>query len=138
MLICYDRRFPEAYRCLALGGAEVIAIGFNEEGEPDATPVGASERDPSEIAMRAGAHANGVYVIAAGKVGSEGDLHFIGGSLVIGPTGDALARARGAGDELVLAEIDLCAARRLRERLDLATNRRPDAYGVLVRAPVPA
>lgn len=141
MLICYDRRFPEAYRCLALGGAEIIAIGFNEEAtvpDPDAAPAGARWRDPSEVAMRAGAHANGVYVIAAGKGGVEGGMPFIGGSIVIDPTGEVLARSATDGDELVLAEIDLEAARRLRTHLDLATNRRPESYGILSRTPLPA
>lgn len=135
MLVCYDRTFPESYRCLALGGAEIIAIGHNSPVEPDAYGTtawgGDGQAAIEELPMRAGASANGVYVIAAGKVGSEGGMDYIGGSLVIGPGGEVLARATADGDQLALAEIDLEAARQVRARLNLEMNRRPDAYGII-------
>lgn len=139
MLICYDRRFPEAYRCLGLAGAEVIAIGYNTPVFPGSGPGStlAGGQALSELCMRAGAYANGVYVIAAGKAGVEGGVQYIGGSVVIGPTGEVLARAATGGDELVLAEIDGAVAARARARLNLEVNRRPDQYEVLVRTTAP-
>jgi predicted amidohydrolase len=136
MLICYDRRFPEAYRCLALSGAEVIAIGYNTPVFPGSTLVKGQAQ--SELCMRAGAYANGVHVIAAGKAGVEGGVEYIGGSVVIDPSGEILRKAATDGDELVLAEIDAKAAADLRGRLNLEINRRPDLYGGLVRTRVPA
>ncbi len=136
MLICYDRRFPEAYRCLALGGAEVIAIGYNTPVFPGSTL--AKGQAQSELCMRAGAYANGVHVIAAGKAGVEGGVEYIGGSVVIDPSGEILRKAATDGDELVLAEIDAKAAADLRGRLNLEINRRPDLYGGLVQTRAPA
>ncbi len=140
MVICYDRRFPEAYRCLALDGAEVIAVGYNTPvfpgGGSGSTIAGGQAQ--SELCMRAGAYANGVPVIAAGKAGVEGGVEYIGGSVVIGPTGDILAKATTDADELVLAQLDADAAAAIRGRMNLEVNRRPDAYGPLVRTRVSA
>lgn len=144
MLVCYDRQFPESYRCLALDGAEVIAIGYNSPLEPEEDASTARDvagqvfAEDGALAMRAGARANGVHVIGAGKAGVEWGTRYIGDSLVIGPTGNVLAQAKGEGDQLVLAEIDLDFGRRVRERLNLGTNRRPEWYGTLGRAPARA
>lgn len=137
MLICYDRRFPEAYRCLTLGGAEVIAIGYNTPYVPGGFTASLEEaQEQSELCMRAGAYASGVPVIAAGKAGVENGVRYIGGSVVIGPAGKILAKAATDGDELVTAEIDMAAAAAVRGRMNLEANRRPDAYGILTRTPV--
>ena len=138
MLICYDRRFPESYRCLGLAGAEVIAIGYNTglAKKPDGTKSQELGQELSELAMRSGAYANGLYVIAAGKGGVEEGTPYIGGSLIIGPTGEVLAKAKTDADELVVAEIDRAAAAKIRERQNLALNRHPEKYGILTRTPV--
>ena len=127
--ICYDRRFPELYRCYALAGASLVACCFN-------TPVMAGETLPStqeaqELAVRGGAIANAVAVIAAGKAGVEGGVRFSAGSCVIDHKGRILAKAETEGDELVTAELDLAAAAAARQRMDLAGNRRPALYGLL-------
>jgi N-carbamoyl-D-amino-acid hydrolase len=138
MLICYDRRFPEAYRCLGLAGAEVIAIPYNTPVFPGngISSTVAGGQGQSELTMRANALANGVFVIAAGKAGVENGVTYIGGSVIIGPTGEVLARATTDGDELVLAEIDRAEGTKIRERLNLDVNRRPDQYELIVRRPV--
>lgn len=127
--ICYDRRFPELYRCYALAGASLVACCFN-------TPVMAGEtiestQEAQELAVRGGAIANAVAVIAAGKAGVEGGVRFSAGSCVIDHKGRILAKASTEGDELVTAELDLAAAAAARERMDLAGNRRPALYGRL-------
>ena len=88
--------------------------------------------------MRSGAYASGVHVIGCGKAGVENGCNYIGGSLIIGPTGEILAKAKTQGDELVLAEIDLDAAAKVRQRLNLDVNRHPEHYAILTRTPVPA
>jgi N-carbamoyl-D-amino-acid hydrolase len=133
MAICYDHRFPETYRVPALDGAELIAIGHNTPAGEGPVQPGGHGYEQVELAMRAGAYANGVPVIAAGKIGHEWDLPWAGGSVVIGPRGEVLARAATDGDELVAAEIDLTAAAAVRDALALATNRRPEHYGTLTR-----
>jgi predicted amidohydrolase len=127
--ICYDRRFPELYRCYALAGASVVACCFN-------TPVMGEEtlestQEAQELAVRGGAIANAVAVIAAGKAGVEGGVRFSAGSCVIDHRGRILAKAATEGDELVAAELDLAAATAAREKMDLAGNRRPELYGLL-------
>ena len=131
--ICYDRRFPELYRCYALQGASIVACCFN-------TPVMAGEtlestQEAQELAVRGGAIANAVAVIAAGKAGVEGGVRFSAGSCVIDHRGRILAKAVSEGDELVVADLDLTAAAAARERMNLAVNRRPELYGLLTSTP---
>lgn len=129
-LICYDRRFPESYRSLASAGAEVILVGYNTPVSPGQTPPAtlAKVRRASEMAMRGGAYSTASYVVGAGKAGKEGGVTFIGGSLIIAPDGEIVARAKSMGDEVVAAEIDLGRVAALRKRWAFDVNRRPDAY----------
>lgn len=133
-LICYDRRFPEAYRSLSINGADVIAVGYN-------TPVMAGNtlrqaRKASELAITAGAYYTGTSVIAAGKAGTENRVRYIGGSFVAGADGVILARAKTNDDEVVSAELDLERQAKIRERWAFSRNRRPADY-VLSEAPLP-
>lgn len=130
-LICYDQWFPEAARCCALLGAEVIfyptAIGTVqgvEQAEGD-------WQQAWENVMRGHAIANAVPVCAVNRVGTEGDSEFFGGSFVCDAFGRTLAMG-GRGEEVVLAEIDLEHGRRIREGWRFFHNRRPECYGALV------
>lgn len=125
-LICYDRRFPEAYRSLALNGAEIICVGYNTPVMPKNTL--SSARRASELAMCGGAYSNGTYVIGAGKAGVENGMRYIGGSLIIGPDGVIIKKAKTMADELVIAEIDLERQASIRERWAFDVNRRPGDY----------
>lgn len=129
-LICYDRRFPESYRSLASAGAEIILIGYNTPVTPGASPPAtlSKGRRASELAMRGGAYSTASYVLAAGKAGRENGVTYIGGSLIIAPDGEILAKAKTQGDEVVVAEIDLARVKALRTRWNFDVNRRPDAY----------
>lgn len=131
-LICYDRRFPEAYRSLALNGADLICIGYNTPVMNGNTLSGA--RRASELAMCGGAYSNGTYVIAAGKAGVENGMRYIGGSVIIGPDGMIIAKAKTMGDELVVTEIDLEKQAKVRDRWGFDVNRRPDDYNMTARA----
>jgi len=126
MAICQDRRYPETYRALALQGAEVILIGYN-------TPISALALDLNELCMRAGAYANLCFVVGVAKAGVEDGVELIGGSCVISPQGQVLAKAATTGDELVVARIDLDTMGPLRARWNFLGRRQPQHYGTLLQ-----
>lgn len=128
MLICYDRRFSEAYRALALGGAELICIPYNTPtfGRPPE-----EGHETAEILLRAAAIENQLFIVAAGKAGVEDGVEYIGGSEIISPEGKILAKARTDGDELVVTTIDLDALAKLKARWDFMPDRRPELYQTL-------
>jgi predicted amidohydrolase len=74
--------------------------------------------------------------VAPGKAGVERGLQYIGDSMVIGPWGNILRRARSDGDELVICDLDLAEAAEVRASLGLAQRRRPEAYRALVEGAV--
>lgn len=124
MVICYDARFPEAPRVLALGGAEVLVLLTN-------WPRG-SELMP-EHGVRVRAFENSVYVIVASRVGSEHDTTFIGRSQIVDPSGAVVAEADGMTPRYVLADIE---PHRARDKTvggvaDLFADRRPRLYAAL-------
>ncbi|MGY3361857.1 putative amidohydrolase [Bradyrhizobium sp. GM0.4] len=127
-LICYDRRFPESYRSLAAAGAQVILTGYNSPVFPGTTV--SKGRRSSELSMREGAHSTTTYVLGAGKAGNEGGVTFIGGSLIIAPDGEIIAKAKTMGDEVVTAEIDISHVEAMRERWNMAADLRPDVYRI--------
>jgi N-carbamoylputrescine amidase len=129
--ICYDRHFPEGWRALALGGAEIV---FN----PNATAPGISNK-LWEIEQPAAAVANGYFVVATNRVGLEdneyGDeaVNFYGSSYVVGPDGNYVGEVGSNSEpQLLLREIDLDQVREVRERWQFFRDRRPDAYGAIV------
>ena len=108
MMICNDRRWPETYRVMGLQGVELILCGYN-------TPVHFPP-DPSQdvlqgfhsaLVMQAGAYQNGTWVVAAAKGGVEEGVDSLAQSCVIAPSGEIVARAYTAHDELVSARCDL-------------------------------
>jgi predicted amidohydrolase len=124
--ICQDRRYPESYRALALQGAEVILIGYN-------TPVSALALELNDLCMRAGAYANACFVVGIAKAGIEDGVELIGGSAIIDPQGQILARAAGTGDELVVSRIDLDRMAPVRKRWNFLGRRQPQHYGILTQ-----
>ena len=102
--ICYDRHFPEGWRALALNGAEYIV-------NPSATVAGLSKY-LWELEQPASAAANGVFIGAINRVGTEapwdGDMgEFYGSSYIVNPRGAIEAQASYGDDELLVHEIDL-------------------------------
>ena len=120
MTVCYDLRFPELFRILALRGARLIAV-------PSAFTL-ATGRDHWEVLLRALAIEDQVFVIAANQVGRAAP-HFesFGHSAIVDPWGTVLAVAP---DEecFVAADLDLAAQDRVRAELPSLANRRPQAY----------
>ena len=118
--VCYDLRFPELYRILAVRGARLIVV-------PSAFTL-ATGRDHWEVLLRARAIENQAFVLAPNQVG-EAPPHYssFGHSVIVDPWGAMLATAP---DEecFVAADLDLTDQDRVRHSLPSLANRRPDAY----------
>jgi N-carbamoylputrescine amidase len=126
--ICYDRHFPEGARLLGINGAEIV---FN----PSATVAGLSEY-LWKIEQPAHAVANGYYVAASNRVGTEGPWNigqFYGTSYFVDPRGKIISEASRTDDELVVAEMDLDMIEEVRRTWQFYRDRRPDSYGDMVR-----
>jgi predicted amidohydrolase len=118
--VCYDLRFPELFRILALRGARLVGV-------PSAFTT-ATGRDHWEVLLRARAIENQVFVIAPNQIGAAAP-HFdsFGHSAIVDPWGTLLASAPGE-ECFVAADLDLAAQDRVRESLPSLANRRPAAY----------
>jgi deaminated glutathione amidase len=118
--VCYDLRFPELYRILALQGALVIAV-------PSAFTL-ATGRDHWDVLLRARAIENQAFVLAPNQWG-DAPPHYssYGRSAIVDPWGVVLARVAD-GEGFATAELDLEALERIRRRLPSLASRRPDAY----------
>jgi predicted amidohydrolase len=120
MSICYDLRFPELFRILALGGARVVLL-------PAAFTL-PTTRDHWEILVRARAIENQVFVIAANQFGTHPGGHHSGGSsMIVDPWGAVLAQAP-EGEGQILADLDLAGQEEIRTRFPALANRRPEVY----------
>jgi predicted amidohydrolase len=111
MMICNDRRWPEAYRVMGLQGAELILLGYN-------TPTyNIYHPEPwhlrmfhNRLAVQAGAYQNGSWVVATAKAGEEDGHGLIAGSCIVAPTGEIMAQALTEDDEVIVfdCDLDLC------------------------------
>jgi predicted amidohydrolase len=133
VFICYDGWFPESYRACALRGADVICVPTNWVPMP-AQPPG--HEVMANTLVMAGAHSNGVFVVAADRVGTERGQPFLGNSLIVAPTGFPLAGpASATEEETLVATLDLAraaGARRLNGFNHLLEGRRPESYEIQV------
>jgi predicted amidohydrolase len=120
--ICYDLRFPELYRILALSGATVVAV--------PAAFTATTGPAHWEVLLRARAVENGVYVVAAGQVGElpPGMPACHGHSMVVDPWGSVMAERADESPGVVLADVDLGHLVRIRCELPVLANRRPSTY----------
>jgi predicted amidohydrolase len=114
LTICYDLRFPELYRILALEGAELVSVPANFT-----TVTG---RDHWHVLLRARAIENQCFVAAAAQVGES-----YGRSLIVDPWGTVLAQAPDE-ETVVVAELDRARLLDIRAKLPSLANRRLDAY----------
>ncbi|MBA3328561.1 MAG: carbon-nitrogen hydrolase family protein [Solirubrobacterales bacterium] len=124
LTVCYDLRFPELYRILAVRGARVFTV-------PSAFTV-PTTRDHWEVLLRARAIEDGCFVVAANQIGEHGRSgsvsHRSGGrSMIVDPWGIVLAVAADREGHIV-ADLDLDAQARVRRDLPSLANRRPEAY----------
>ena len=129
--ICYDAAFPEASRCLALAGADLILLPTN-------WPPGAECVSAHVINTRA--MENAVYFAAVNRVGTERGFDFIGGSRICAPDGSTLASANHREETILYADIDVARARQKtavrkpgEHAIDRMADRRPEMYGDLLK-----
>ena len=121
--ICYDRHFPEGWRALALHGAEYVV-------NPSATVAGLSEH-LWKIEQPAAAVANGMYVGAINRVGTEAPWNigeFYGQSYFVNPRGEIEAIASRDQDELLIHDMDMSMVREVRNTWQFFRDRRPETY----------
>ncbi len=120
MTVCYDLRFPELYRILAVRGARVITV-------PSAFTLHTG-KDHWEVLLRARAIENQAFVVAPNQIGeAPPHYHSYGRSMILDPWGVVLAQAP---DEVcfIAADLDPALQERVRATLPSLANRRPDAY----------
>ena len=134
MIICNDRRWPESYRVLGLQGVDMIFCGYNtpvhHPAAPDHDRLGHFH---NELSMQSGAYQNSAWVIGIAKAGLEEGVDMIAGSCIIAPTGEIVARASSAGDEVIVARCDRDLGRSYRETtFNMALHRRTEHYGMIV------
>jgi len=120
LTICYDLRFPELYRILALEGAELVTVPANFTLR--------TGMDHWEVLLRARAIENQLFVVASGQVGEPvAGKPSYGHSLVVDPWGTVLAQAPDT-ETVISAELDRGRLREIRKRLPSLAQRRPEAY----------
>ena len=134
VLICWDQWYPEAARLTALAGADLLfyptAIGWLPE---EKAALGHAQHNAWETVQRGHGVANGCYVAATNRVGTEGRTQFWGQSFVSDPYGEIVARASIEQEEILLADCDLVKQREFRRIWPFFRDRRIDAYGDLTR-----
>ncbi len=134
VLICWDQWYPEAARLAALGGAEIIfyptAIGWLPE---EKAQLGAAQHNAWETVQRGHAVANGCYVAAVNRTGTEGGTEFWGQSFVADGYGQVVARAAVAEDEVLFADCDLSALEATRRIWPFFRDRRIDSFEGLTK-----
>jgi N-carbamoylputrescine amidase len=137
VLICWDQWYPEAARITSLLGAEVLfyptAIGWHPDEKDE---WGRAQVEAWQIAQRAHAIANGVYVAAPNRVGHEDEpgtrgITFFGHSFVCDPFGRYLAEA-GESEEILIARCDPALIETVRRNWPFLRDRRVDAYGPIL------
>jgi predicted amidohydrolase len=134
MLICNDRRWPEAFRVLALQGAEIVALGFNTPTENLHYPEPPALRVHHHLIMaQSMAFQNATWLVETAKCGAEDGFRMFGHSLIVAPTGEIAVKSQTEEDEVILcnADIDLAADLK-RTMFNFAAHRRPEHYRLIV------
>jgi predicted amidohydrolase len=118
VIICYDLRFPELSRRLAVEGAQVICV-------PAQWPKPRQEH--WRTLLRARAIENQLFVVSCNACGLIGKLDFFGMSMIIDPKGEVLAEA-GESDGEILADLDMQALYDWRAQIPCFNDRKPESY----------
>ena len=133
MMICNDRRWPEAWRVLGLQGVELVMLGYNTPSlNMDNRGFEAHHLRVlhSHLSIQAGCYQNATFGIATAKAGVEDGHELFGHSIIVNPQGEIMAQATSWDDELITADLDLGMCRLGRETIfNFAAHRRVEAYG---------
>jgi predicted amidohydrolase len=134
MLICNDRRWPEAFRVLALQGAEIVALGFNTPTENLHYPEPPALRVHHHLIMaQAMAFQNATWLVETAKCGFEDGFRMFGHSLIVAPTGEIAVKSQTEEDEVIVANCDIDLAANLKRTMfNFAAHRRPEHYRLIV------
>jgi len=139
VLICWDQWYPEGARLTALQGAEILfyptAIGWHPK---EKKAYGTDQHGAWQISHQGHAVANGCYVAAINRIGTErpvgGDgIEFWGQSFVAGTSGQIIAKASSDQEEILLVPVDLSKVDTTRTHWPFLRDRRIDAYGDLTK-----
>ncbi len=139
LVVCFDLRFLELPRALALAGADLLAVPTTWTDLYKPNPYDERGWCMANVLAQVHAYANRVYVACADRVGAEAGVRYLGASVVFDPVGAPLAGPASPDDEeILLAPFDPARARdkRLGDTNDLFTDRRPELYGLLAGPPV--
>lgn len=131
MCICNDRRWPETYRILGLGGAEMVLVGYNTPDHiPEHPEMDRLTGFHHQLSLQSGAYQNGCWVVAVAKAGVEEGVSQIGKTSIIAPSGEIIAQSKTLGDELIVCSCDLDATTPYKQGiLNFTDNRRIEHYG---------
>ncbi len=132
MLVCNDRRWPEAYRVMGLQGVEMVVLGYNTPSVNSQKPEEGPEQRlfHNRLSVQSGAYQNSTFVVAVAKAGDEDGHPLIGGSLIVDPDGVIVAEAQTEGDELLVHACDLDDTKFAKKTIfDFERHRRIEHYG---------
>ena len=133
VLICWDQWFPEAARCMALQGAEILfyptAIGWQKAEEK----IAWKQHQAWEMVQRGHAISNALYVCAINRVGQEKNINFWGQSFICDPMGDISYRASQEKEENIFFSLDIEQVRKTRHEWPFFRDRRVDTYQDLLK-----
>ncbi len=134
MLICNDRRWPEAFRVLGLQGAEIVTLGFNTPTENLHYPEPPALRVHHHLIMaQSMAFQNAVWLVEVAKCGFEDGFRMFGHSVIVSPSGEIVAKTSSEEDEVIVHNVDLELGENLRKTMfNLAAHRRPEHYKLIV------
>lgn len=135
MALCNDRRWPETYRVMALQRVEMVLIGYNTPlhyaPDPSQNPL---QSFHNRLVMQAGAYQNGTWVVGVAKGGVEEGVESLAQSMIIAPSGQIVAEAVTASDELLVANCDLDWCKHYKDTLfDFDRYRRPEMYELITQ-----
>jgi predicted amidohydrolase len=132
IMICNDRRWPEAWRVLGLQGVELVMLGYNTPSlNQSAAGFEAHHLRVfhSHLSVQAGAYQNATFAVAVAKAGTEDGCELFGHSIIVNPQGEIMAQATSWDDELITADcdLDMCVLGRT-TIFAFDKHRRPEAY----------
>ena len=139
-LICWDQWFPEAARLTALKGAQIIfyptAIGWHPK---EKRKFGKSQLDSWITMQKSHAIANGTYVVAINRVGTEKKgkkkIEFWGNSMIIDPSGQIIGKLSNNKEQILIREVDYKKIDKVRQHWPFLRDRRIDFYKGILKNP---
>jgi predicted amidohydrolase len=133
MMICNDRRWPEAWRVLGLQQVELVMLGYNTPSlnmENRGFEAHHLRVAHSHLSIQAGCYQNACFGVGVAKAGSEDGHELFGHSIIVNPQGEIMAQATSWDDEVIVADCDLGMCDLGRSTIfNFARHRRPEHYG---------